>query len=181
NILSGPFTNGGDPDGGAITSNDIVTGQFQQAADMDGYTFFAFAGNRILLNALTTGGAANTTLTLYPPSGAGPLTYTSPPARMDFQVPVTGTYTVMVEDYNDLNTGDYTLSYMNVSSGPYTGGGDNDGSPIASAEVKTGTMSGAGDFDVFTFSGNVGDRVLIDAVETAGASFNTYMSLYPPG
>jgi hypothetical protein len=181
NILSGPFTNGGDPDGGPIDSNQIVTGQFQQGGDMDGYTFYAFAGNRVLLNALSTGGTANTTLTLYPPNGAGAVTYTSSGDRMDVQVPVSGTYTVIVEDYNYQNTGSYTLSYMNASAGPYTGGGDNDGGLINSSEIKTGTMSGTCDFDAFTFNGNAGDRVLLAAVETAGASFNTYISLYPPG
>lgn len=180
NLLSGPFTNGGDPDGGSIGSNEIKSGSLQQVNDMDAYTFFAFAGNRVIVAGVSTGGAANTSMVLYPPNGAGAVTYTSSGDRIDFQVPLTGTYTVVMEDYSDNNTGNYTISFMEVNSGPYTGGGDNDGGQMTSGEAKTGTTSGAGDFDAFTFTGAVGDRVIIDAVETGGASYNTNISLYPP-
>src|SRR5262249_1941166 len=118
---------------------------------------------------------------LYPPNGGGAVAYTSGGDRMDTQVPVTGLYTAVIEDYNNTNTGTYTVSYTNVSAGPYTGGGDSDGGPIASADAKPGTTSGGDDGDVFTFTGNTGARILLDAVETGGAGYNTYMSLYPPG
>ena len=92
----------------------------------------------------------------------------------------TGTYTLVVEDYGDDNAGTYTLSYVNLTAGPLTDGADTDGGPMASAQVKTGTISGVGDLDAFTFSGTFGQRVIVDCVATGGASYNSSFALYPP-
>ena len=180
NVSAGPLTSGSDSDGGAITSNEIRTGALQDAVDFDAFTFNAFAGNRVFISAIATGGSANTNLTLYPTAGGPAETTTSTGDVMDWQCATSGSYTVVVEDYGNTHAGNYTFSFLNLTAGPLTGLGDNDGGPMASAETKTGTMSGAGDFDVFTFQGTFGDRVLIDAIATAGAGFNTLIGLYPP-
>jgi FlgD Ig-like domain len=180
NVTAGPITSGTDTDGGPIASNEIKNGTFQDAVDFDAYTFNAFAGNRVFISAIATGGSANTTLTLYPTSGGTAETYTSSGDVIDWQCATSGSYTVVVEDYGNAHTGTYTLSFLNLTAGPLIGSGDNDGGPMNSADVKTGTISGPGDFDVFTFQGQFGDRVLIDAIATAGASFNTVIALYPP-
>ncbi|HET6349318.1 MAG TPA: hypothetical protein VFH88_09580, partial [Candidatus Krumholzibacteria bacterium] len=179
NVTAGPISNGADPDGGAIGSNEIKTGQFQDGVDFDAYTFFGFAGTRVLISAVTTGGSANTNTTLFPPGGVAAVTSTSADA-FDWQLPVSGTYTIVVEDLGNDNTGTYTVSMVNITSGPLTTAGDPDGGPLTSSDVKNGTISGPGDFDVFTFQGNFGDRVIIDAVETAGVGFNTIIALYAP-
>jgi hypothetical protein len=181
NVTSGPFTNGGDPDGGALTSNQIKTGQMQQNVDFDAYTVTGAAGDRVIFVGITTSGSLNTTLTLYPPNGSAAVTYSSSGDRLEYVLPYAGTFTLVMEDYGNTNTGNYTIAYMNATSGPYTGGGDTDGGAIVSADVKNGTTSGAGDMDVYTFSGTAGNRVLIDVVETAGVGYNSVMSLYPPG
>ncbi len=79
----------------------------------------------------------------------------------------------MIEDSGNDHPGTYTTSLCNVTAGPFTSAGDLNGGPIVSADVKTGTMSGIGDIDGYTFTGTNGNRVLIDAVATAGAGYNT--------
>jgi len=180
NVTGGPLENLSDTDGEPIASNDIKTGQFQQGVDFDAFTFTGVAGNRILFRGLATGaGGHNPTLSIYPPGGGQAEASTSSDG-FDLQLLKSGTYTVVVEDTGNDNTGTYTISMMNVTSGPYTGGGDNDGGTIISAEVKSGTISGVADMDCFTFTGNVGQRVVMDAIATAGASFNTTISLFSP-
>jgi hypothetical protein len=180
NVTVGPLSNGTDTDGGAIASNQIRTGDIQDGVDFDAFTFFGFAGSRVVVLGLTTSGVLNTNLTLYPPSGAPAEVGTNGGDAIDWQLAVSGTYTVVIEDYGNDNTGAYAISLLNLTAGPLTSGSDPDGGLMTSAEVKSGTMSGVADLDAFTFQGNFGDRVLIDAVATGGAGFNTFIALYPP-
>ena len=181
NVSAGPLTSGADTDGGPIASNEIRNGTLQDAVDLDAYTFNVFAGNRVFISAVATGGSANTTITLYPTNGGAAETYSSSGDVIDWQCLTSGSYTIVVEDYGNAHAGTYEVSFLNLTAGPLTGGGDNDGGPMVSSDTKTGSMSGPGDFDVFTFTGTFGDRVLIDAIATAGAGFNTVIVLYPPG
>jgi len=50
---------------------------------------------------------------------------------------------------------------------------------IQSGETKSGTIVGPSFMDSWTFYGNAGDRVIINAVKTSG-DLNTYMDLYSP-
>ncbi len=179
NVTGGPLENGSDTDGETILSNDIKTGQFQQGVDFDAFTFTGTAGHRMLFTALATGaGTHNPNISIYPPGGGNAEASTSNDL-VDLQLAQTGTYTIVVEDFNNDDTGTYTISMMNVTAGPYTNGSDLDGGAIVSADAKTGTMSGVGDIDCFTFSGTNGQRVIMDAVTTAG-SLNTTIVLYAP-
>jgi len=181
NLQGGPLTNGTDTDGGAITSNIIKTGSFQQVTDMDAYTFNGVAGQRVVIAAVATGGGGqNTELSLYPPNGGGAEAITSGD-RVDVQLARTGTYTMVVEEYSKAATGGYTVSFVNLGNGPFVGGGDTDGGPVASNQIVAGTISGVADLDAYQFNATYGDRILAVAVATAGVNFNTTMYLYPPG
>ncbi|MFN0150170.1 MAG: FlgD immunoglobulin-like domain containing protein [bacterium] len=180
NVTSGPFTNGSDIDGGAIASNEIKTGQFNQGVDFDAYTFSGTTGQRIVVGGVATGaGTHNTQISVYPAGGGAALTFTATD-RFDVQLTTSGTYTLVIEDNLNNDVGTYTISFVNLTAGPYADGSDPDGGAIVSSDVKTGTMSGVADFDAYTFSGTSGDRVLIDAVTTSG-SLDTWIYLYPPG
>jgi hypothetical protein len=181
NVTSGPLKGGGDNDGGAIASDEIKTAQFQQLVDFDAYTFTGTAGQRVIITAVATGGGLqNTNLTLYPPGGGIAETTTTTGDVIDYQLLNSGTYTVVVEDYGNDNAGAYSVSFLNMTAGPFTSGSDPDGGAITSAQVKSGGMSAVADLDVYTFTGTIGDRVIIDAVATGGAGFNTLIALYPP-
>ena len=53
------------------------------------------------------------------------------------------------------------------------------GGPIASGSIVNGTLSGPSYSESWTFSGTVGDRIVIAAVTTSGA-VNTNILLHPP-
>ncbi|HET6348353.1 MAG TPA: FlgD immunoglobulin-like domain containing protein [Candidatus Krumholzibacteria bacterium] len=180
NITSGPHSSVADPDGGAMVSGEIYTGQFNQGVDLDAWTFTANAGDRIIVGDLPTGGGSqNTVVAIFPPGGGGAV-MTQSNDRFDFQIAQTGTYTIVIQDSGLDNTGAYTLAILNVTSGPHTSGSDPDGAPIASTEVTGGTTSGVADFDAFTFTASAGDRVMIDCFATSGAGYNTTFYVYPP-
>ncbi len=180
NLTAGPLTSGGDADGGPIVSGEIKTGSNATTSDMDAFTFTGTAGNRVLVGAIATAGASyNTTLYLYPPGG-GAAEASTFGDRLDVALAATGTYTILVEDQSNDHTGSYSLAMTNVTAGPYTSAGDADGGSLSSAEVRAGQAQAVGDFDVFRFTGVVGQRVVIGALATGGA-MNTNLSLYPPG
>lgn len=181
NITAGPLTSGGDADGGPIASASVATGQINAISDLDAFTFTGTAGSRVLIGAVATSGVSfNTTLTLYPPGGGAPETYTYGGDRMDWQLGASGTYTVVVSDYSAAHTGGYSISYLNVTSGPLTSVSDSDGGAIGSAQVKSGGFQSTPDFDAYTFSGTAGNRILIATAPTGGTS-TPQVSLYPPG
>ncbi|MFN0149371.1 MAG: FlgD immunoglobulin-like domain containing protein, partial [bacterium] len=180
NVTAGPLTNGSDTDGGAILSNQIKAGQFNQGVDFDAYTFSGTNGQRIIIAGVATGaGAHNTKIAVYPPGG-GAAIISSVVDRYDVQLTSTGTHTFVIEENGNNDAGTYTLSFVNVTAGPYTDGGDPDGGAIVSNEIKSGTTSGSSDIDAFTFSGTSGQRVLLSAKTTSGA-LDTWIYLYPPG
>ena len=177
NLTSGPLTSAGDLNGGPITSGEIYPGQINTTGDFDAYRFNGSFGQHIVVGALTTAGTLNTNIAIYPPSGVA-VVFTSAD-RIDYQLQATGTFTIVIEDLGDDDSGSYTLGYMNTSVGPYATATDLDGGPIASTEIKTGQISAPVDFDVYTFNGTAGDRVLIGALATSG-TLNTTYYLYPP-
>jgi hypothetical protein len=179
NVTGGPVTSASDADGGPILSNQIKNGQFNQGADFDAYTFTGVAGQRVIFTAVATGPNNNTNMTLYPPGGITNEGTTSAD-QMEVTLQRSGTYTLVLEDYGDDNTGPYTLSYLNVTAGPLTDGSDANGGPIVSNQVVSGTMSGVADLDAYTFSATYGQRIVVDAVATGGVNFNTYIVAYPP-
>ncbi|MEZ4649118.1 MAG: FlgD immunoglobulin-like domain containing protein [Candidatus Eisenbacteria bacterium] len=181
NLTSGPYTTGSDPDGGVIASGEVKTGT-NDVADLDVFTFNAATGDRILLGALATGGTSyNTNIVLYPPGGGAQIANSGTGDRLDMQVPATGTYIAVIEDWQNDQSGTYSLALLNVTSGPHTTGADPDGGSIASSEIKTGTFGTAPDFDAFTFSGTTGDRVVIVALKSGAGSYDTTTYVYPPG
>ncbi len=132
-----------------------------------------------MLGLSTGAGSHNTQMSLYPPGG-GAAIVSSTPDRLEGQLTVTGTWTIVIEDSGLDHTGAYTLSFVNVTAGPFTDGSDMNGGPIVSNEIKSGTMSGVADIDGYTFTGTNGNRVLLGGVTTSG-SLNTVIYLYPPG
>jgi hypothetical protein len=90
-----------------------------------------------------------------------------------------GLYTIVIEDYGVSDAGTYNISFLKVP-GAANFPGDPDGGAIASGETLSGTINVPSDLDAFKFDGTAGDRVIINAVKTAG-NLDTYIILYPPG
>jgi hypothetical protein len=113
---AGPFTGNGESDGGPILVGLNVAGAANALADFDGFTFTGHAGQTAALTAITTSGAMNTFISLYPPGGGIALTAT---ANDNVSVPLTldGTYTVVIEDQGQDQTGTYSSQVL-LSGGP---------------------------------------------------------------
>src|SRR5262249_46198621 len=114
----------------------------------------------------------------YPPGG-GTYVTSANNGRLDYQLTSTGIFTAVVQDASLVNTGTYVLSYLNVTAGYLTGGTDSDGSVIKPGQVKTGQITGPGDFDAYWFTGSAGENAHFNAITTSGA-LNTNIIVYPP-
>jgi len=180
NVTAGPYTTGGDTDGGvAIASDEIKTGTLQSAQDIDVFTFTGTAGHRLAFTNLITSGSPETYISLYPPNG-GTAETASTGGYFDFPLSQTGTYYIVIEDLNNDETGSYLFSVVDMTSGPYTFGADTDGGAITSGAHKSGTTSGPGDIDVFTFSATSGQRVLMTLKTLSGAGHDGFFYLFGP-
>lgn len=89
-----------------------------------------------------------------------------------------GNYTVEVYESGNNATGPYVLAMQATSS--TLNGAPSCAVPIASGEIRTGTLDGLADLDAFRFAGQAGERVLVRLITTAGPAV-AYMRIYPPG
>lgn len=179
NLTAGPITLPADPDGGGIASGETKLGTIGTIPDFDAFRFTGTGGQRIVLGGVATSGALNTNLYLYPPGG-GAATFVTSGDRVDYMLPSSGEWTILVEDSGTDATGGYALSLLNLTGGPLTTAADPNGGPIGSGEVKAGQSNVVTDFDAFTFAGTAGDRVVVAAIATGGVSYNTQFYIYPP-
>ncbi len=182
-LPAGSLTYPDDLDGGTIVSGQTKTAKINQASDLDGYQFTGKAGEHVIFNAVTTGGNLDTVIRLYAPSDAME-TYTydvygNGDDRLDWILKEGGLYTIVVEDNNYKETGDYLFSFLRLPAGPCTYSGDLDGGRIVSGQTKTAKINAASDLDAFQFYGTVGERVIANAVLT-GQSLDTVIRLYAP-
>ena len=98
-----------------VGSSDDFTGNISSGAEEDYVSFYAEAGQGMVLETISGGGTlSDTTLTLYDMSGVSELEYDDDGgvglySRIDFFFPAAGTYYLAVESYGS-GTGTYKLS-----------------------------------------------------------------------
>ena len=157
-------------------SGQTVTGVLETPSDIDAWVLEGTAGQRVLIT-LSSRYPSSSTLSLYAPGGGGAEVSTQYD-RIDWQLQMSGQYTVTVEDYLHNDGGYYDLTLLNLA-GQLASLADLDGGPIESGETLPGQLNSASDIDAFTFEGAAGQRVLI-TVSSRYPSSST-LSLYPPG
>ena len=166
-------------DRGGIASGETRVGlNITAPAYTDTWTFSGAFGDRVVINAVPTSGTLHTDITLYPPGG-GPAEASTISEQLDHQLQQTGLYTIVIADFGLDAPGDYNISFLKIP-GAVSHLGDRDGGPIASGQTSSGAIDVASDLDAFQFHGQVGDRVVINAVPTSG-TLHTDITLYPPG
>src|SRR5438477_183586 len=91
-----------------------------------------------------------------------------------------GTYTVVVSDETDAQTGTYRLYFAKVPGGLVVPGGDQ-GGPLTNGGNHDGTI-GLGDLDICTFSANAGDNIILSVGEmtNTSANFQPQLRLFGP-
>lgn len=164
---------------GPITSGTTVAGTLAGPTFTETWTFSGTTGQAVLIGAVATSGSVNTNIVLKAPGGT--IVVNTSADRAEFQLTANGTYTIEISDVGLNDAGNYAIGFLNITAGPLTSAGDLNGGPIVSSDVVSGTASGPSDFDAYTFSGTVGQRILVSGIATAGASYNTNIVLYPPG
>src|SRR5665213_1243837 len=161
----------------------VQTGAIGSAALDNTYTFSASANDVVDFTAVTTSGSMSPRIRLYSATGAllsdqanrygdGVCSGGSVVELNTVTLTASGTYTVLVGDCSDTNTGAYNL-YMQRPENP-TG-------PInlPFGQVTTGTIGSAGLDNTYTFSANANDVVDFTAVATGG-NLSPRIRLYSP-
>lgn len=105
-------------------------------------------------------------------------TGTSLSQRLDRTLAHTGSYRIIVQDNGQNSAGNYSIA-LALIPGEATSASDSDGGPIASGASVTGTFDYQADTDLFTFSGEKDDRVLITLADL-GFNCRPEIYLYPP-
>src|SRR5262245_4131206 len=126
--------------GGPITSGSTVAGTVTNPTYLESWTFSGVTGQRVVITAVNTSGGIDTNILLKKPGGVID-TQSFNQDRVDWTLTATGTYTIEVQDAGLNDAGNYNITFLNVTAGPYTSGADLDGGAIVSSDVKTGTMS----------------------------------------
>jgi hypothetical protein len=155
-------------------------------ADQDAYTFTGQAGDVVFIQVNRTSGGLNPQIRLFPPDNGprealtGDSTFNNHSIAALFEHPLaeSGQYTILLLDDGLDSTGDYILSYLNLSQA-LTSVQDLDGGPIAFGDTRTGGVDPVTDQDVWTFTGQAGQVVFIQANRTSGG-LNPQIRLYPP-
>jgi hypothetical protein len=161
--IPGTVSCAADPDGGVIASGQTVGGHLQTAGDLDAFQFYGNKGDRVIINAVTTNGTMDTTMTLYPPTGGTSETSTwAQPMystwgggdQLDWQLQTDGLYTVIVFDALLVRTGGYSISFTKLP--PIQRAGIYNPYPPDGASVSNlldsfswDAVSGATGYDVF--------------------------------
>jgi 6-phosphogluconate dehydrogenase (decarboxylating) len=147
-----------------------VTGLIGVATQNDTYVFAGNANEVVDFTLLTTNGNLIPKIILYNPSGTlnnsnysdSPFGCSGSLVEMNgVALPVTGTYTLLIRDCSDVNTGNYALFFQSTNdpSGPI---------PIVWGDVQTGTVGSVVQSNAYTFSGTTKTTVDFTMLATSG-------------
>jgi hypothetical protein len=174
-----PVTGG---DAGPIASGVTATAAIT-VGDIDAFTIAGKMGGTLMATVGETvaGSPLTPSIELYNPSGklltsnysASGVTITSA------NLPVDGTYTIIVRDVFGSGIGGYDMTPVSIGTG-ITQNAGTDAGPIASGVTKTAAIS-IGDIDAFTIAGKMGGTLMATVGETvAGSPLTPSIELYNP-
>ena len=165
-----------------LTNGLTYQGNLSSPTSAQSWTLKAQAGDHISLTvAKLTGGASfNPQLAATSPSGSflGAASGTTA-ARLDLQADLSGTYTVSVTDAQQTGSGNYQLRLAQVPESFIVSTND-EGGPLTNGATHLGTIT-TGDLDMWTFTANAGERIVLQAAKlTGGAVFTPQLELFGP-
>jgi trimeric autotransporter adhesin len=173
-------------DGGPMTNGVMHTGTIS-TGDLDQWTFNANSGDALLVRigeVVDSSGNFDPWIRLYSPGGKllGS-SFGVSAAEVTVTATNSGTFIVVVGDGNSAlsGTGDYRLTLAKTGDPVVVSAGD-DGGPMTNGVMHMGTIS-TGDLDLWTFSANSGDALLVrigEVVDSSG-NFDPWIRLYSPG
>ena len=184
NLTRGPLTASGDRDGGEIQSGQTISASLG-VSDLDVYQFTAYAGDRVILQVGETAGYNMTPdVEVRTPNLKRVLVSDKASSViLEFDVDETGTYTIVQRhdrtDHPWDSTGNYNLTLVNLTRGPLTSSGDGDGGEIQSGQTIAASL-GVSDLDVYRFTAQAGDRMILQVGETAGYNMTPDVEVRTP-
>ena len=178
----GSCTSPDDPDGGLLVCDVTSTGSISPC-DLDVFWFTANKGDRVILHVLATGGDLfyPYVRVLTPDLTETVVEHTSKNNVLEFTAEESGRYAVLVRDYDIANSGTYNIRLAGLvnSMGSCTSPDDPDGGLLVCDVTSTGSISPC-DLDVFWFTANKGDRVILHVLATGGDLFYPYVRVLTP-
>jgi hypothetical protein len=170
--------------GGPLTNGVMHTGTID-VGDLDVWTFTANAGENLTLRVgeMVIGSPLTPALWLYGPNGALLDSFGSSVAAAEVSVRATnsGTFIVVAGDFSSgfAGSGAYRLTLAKTGDAVVVSEGD-EGGPMANGLMHTG-MVDTGDLDIWTFTANAGDNVVVRMGElTNGSPLTPALWLYGP-
>ncbi|MDZ8118339.1 hypothetical protein [Pontiella agarivorans] len=177
------FTVPAGDEGGALTNGANHIG-ITELADLDLWTFSADVGDSIILRigeVSTELGSFSPWILLYGPDGSViAQDANSSDAQIVHSALTGGVYTVVVENYISGGAGSYNLRYANIGKSFAVPSGD-EGGALTNGANHVGITELA-DVDLWTFSADVGDSIILRAgeVSTELVAFSPWLRLYGP-
>jgi hypothetical protein len=155
--------------GGAIgfSFGGTVAGTIAMAAQSDTYTFNANANDVVDLTMTRTSGSLAPKIRLYNPTGTlvssiSPGNCNGASVEMNtVTLPVTGTYTVLVGDCSDAQTGGYEI-YAQLTDAPTPC------SQLTFGQTVSDTIGSAAQSNTYCFSANLNDEIDFTMTRTSG-------------
>ncbi|WP_265013614.1 PKD domain-containing protein, partial [Marinobacter halophilus] len=161
---------------GSLANGGLVT-ETISVGDVDSYTLSVEAGQFVTIHAVDIDDTAfRPRIWLYAPDGSY-LTYgqgTQVGKILNFQVPQTGTYTVLVEDWSSggAATGNYELHFASAPDA-------NEHGALIQGVAKTETIT-MGDLDSYTFEASAGSLVDLSLKDVNDTALRPIFYLYGP-
>ncbi len=168
-------------EGGPLTNGDAHAGTIE-LGDLDIWTFEADAQDTVYAQLAEIGNTSfDPFLLLYDAEGrlvASNFGLTA--TNLTYQVALGGRHTVIVRDGNADVTGtaDYTLHFARVPGAFVVPAGD-EGGAFVNGAVQAGTITLA-DVDLYTFTAEVRETVIVQIGEVGNTSFDPFILLYGP-
>jgi YD repeat-containing protein len=149
------------PCASAVNCGQVMTGSIGTTANpppWQYYSFTASANDIVTIRATKISGTLTPYLEIYNSSGTQ---VASGANQKDVTLTAAGTYTIVLRDQNNINTGDYVLIWLKLNN-------PCDAKPIVCGQVLQGTLSAVGKIDVYTFTVTGGDNVVLTLTKTSG-------------
>ena len=122
------------------------------------YSFTASANDSVTIRASKTSGTLTPYIELYSSTGSQVGTAAG---QLDKTLLASDTYTVVVRDQNNINTGDYVFTWLRVNT-------PCNATPIGCGQLLSSSLNTIGKIDGYTILANSGDNIVLTLTKTSG-------------
>lgn len=159
-----------------LDAGTTKTAAIDVAGEVDTYLFPCTAGDGVVARITRTSGDLYPRITLFGPSGKEVAkNYGISNAEVQYVLTDSGTCKVLIDNgISTAYTGDYSLFIQTVNDPGHA-------QPVSFSETATGSISIPGSIDTYSFTGSVGDQVLIRITRTTGDLYPRITLFGPTG